>query len=338
MASGCIDVLLNDAIPVSDWREFLKQDTNATPFQTPEFYYAHNEVIGKSATVLALAESGRLISLVVVTFHNEFGLKAFFSRRGIIYGGPLISNNDTKSLDLLLQQLNIIIKSKTIYSEIRNFSDCNNFKPFFEKRGWEYVPHHNIRIDLSSHDKYSLLNKFQYNRRREIRLSLENGASYLLCNNDDQVREVYKVLKQNYHDRVKLPLPGVDFFLRYFHTDALKIFAVVHNNEIIGGSFCPVIENRCLFTFYYCGFRDYHKKIFPTHLAILAAMEYCIDKKIPHFDFMGAGKPGVEYGVRKYKMEFGGELVEYGRFMKINKHLLYKIGELGIKLRNYSVR
>ena len=47
---------------------------------------------------------------------------------------------------------------------------------------------------------------------------------------------------------------------------------------------------------------------------------------------MGAGEPGVPYGVRDFKSEFGGKLVEHGRFLCVKKPLLYKIGVLGVKL------
>jgi len=49
-------------------------------------------------------------------------------------------------------------------------------------------------------------------------------------------------------------------------------------------------------------------------------------------DFMGAGKPETEYGVRKYKMGFGGELFEEGRFQKIMNPGLYKLGKFGISV------
>ena len=45
---------------------------------------------------------------------------------------------------------------------------------------------------------------------------------------------------------------------------------------------------------------------------------------------MGAGKPDEEYGVRDFKAEFGGELVEHGRFLCITKSVLYQIGVIGI--------
>jgi len=44
------------------------------------------------------------------------------------------------------------------------------------------------------------------------------------------------------------------------------------------------------------------------------------------FDFGGAGNPTVDYGVRNYKMKFGGELVHFGRFEKTHKTLFMFIG------------
>ena len=47
---------------------------------------------------------------------------------------------------------------------------------------------------------------------------------------------------------------------------------------------------------------------------------------------MGAGKPDEAYGVRDFKARFGGEQVEHGRFLYINKPLLYRVGKFGVKL------
>jgi len=111
----------------------------------------------------------------------------------------------------------------------------------------------------------------------------------------------------------------------------MKVFLVKHQGKIIGSSFCP-FDNNGIYTFYYCGFRDYHKRISPTHLSILAAMEFGLEKGIPKFDFMGAGKPGIPYGVRDFKKQFGGEEVEHGRFIEVLNPFLYKLGEFGIKI------
>jgi hypothetical protein len=56
------------------------------------------------------------------------------------------------------------------------------------------------------------------------------------------------------------------------------------------------------------------------------AIQYAIQHQLPVFDTMGAGKPGVPYGVRDFKLRFGGDLVEHGRFLHINKPTLYRLG------------
>ena len=45
-----------------------------------------------------------------------------------------------------------------------------------------------------------------------------------------------------------------------------------------------------------------------------------------------SGNTDEAYGVRDFKAKFGGEEVEYGRFLCVTKPLLYKIGEFGVKL------
>ena len=56
------------------------------------------------------------------------------------------------------------------------------------------------------------------------------------------------------------------------------------------------------------------------------------DQKFEYFDFMGAGSPDSDYGVREFKSKFGGECVEYGRYIKINKPVLYHAGRIGLKV------
>jgi lipid II:glycine glycyltransferase (peptidoglycan interpeptide bridge formation enzyme) len=52
---------------------------------------------------------------------------------------------------------------------------------------------------------------------------------------------------------------------------------------------------------------------------------------------MGAGSPDQPYGVRDFKAEFGGELVEHGRFLCVRKPMLYAIGKMGVKLLKQGI-
>ena len=170
----------------------------------------------------------------------------------------------------------------------------------------------------------------KYNRRREIKQSLNENAIYSEAQNEDDINKLYLILQELYATRVNVPLPPVAYFINLFHSKLGKVFVVKHNGIIIGGAFCIFKENQFIYTLYYCGIRDYHKKIFPTHLAIIAAMEFGINNKLKGIDFMGAGKVGEEYGVRKYKSEFGGQLVEHGRFLKITNPFLYNLGKFAL--------
>ncbi len=327
-------ILENEEIPLNEWQELIKSNPYASPFQTHEFYDLFNSMEGLSAQAIAVTNQGKLLALTVITFHKESGIKSYFSRRGIIYGGPLIDPENPKALKFLLQTIPEKITKLVIYIEIRNYFSYTDVKSIFLKKGWEYVPYLNVQLKVKGLNKDSLILVFKYNRRREIKQSLASGASFTNCANVEQLKEIYNILKDNYLKRVKLPLPKFEFFLEFFQCAKMKAFTVLHNGKIIGGAFCPVLDKRGLYTFYYCGLRNYHKRIFPTHLAILAAMEYCIKYDIPHFDFMGAGRPEIEYGVRQYKLEFGGELVEHGRFIRILNPFLYRLGNLVINTQS----
>jgi hypothetical protein len=47
---------------------------------------------------------------------------------------------------------------------------------------------------------------------------------------------------------------------------------------------------------------------------------------------MGVGIPGRSYGVRTFKARFGGEMVNFGRFARVNNRLIYFISEIGYNL------
>jgi len=91
------------------------------------------------------------------------------------------------------------------------------------------------------------------------------------------------------------------------------------------------LKGRCIYEFYVCGWDDEYKGQYPSTMATWAAMEFANKNHIPIFDFMGAGISGLDYGVKDYKSRFGGELVEYGRYIKIANPILYKIGRLALK-------
>ena len=67
-------------------------------------------------------------------------------------------------------------------------------------------------------------------------------------------------------------------------------------------------------------------------------MEWGLNNGYSVLDFGGAGKPNEKYGVRDYKMKFGGELVNFGRYTKINNKSKMLLGKTGLKAIKLSAK
>ena len=87
-----------------------------------------------------------------------------------------------------------------------------------------------------------------------------------------------------------------------------------------------------VYEWFECGLNADYKEQYPSVMATWAGMQYANEHGCARYDMMGAGVPGVPYGVRDFKSEFGGDMVEHGRFLCVCKPLLYKLGVLGVKI------
>jgi len=324
-------MLVNNNVNRKKWLQFIHDNKFSSPFNSPDFYDFYNEAEGFSSDVFVIEENGEYKSLVIVTIQKERGIKGYFSKRGIIYGGPVFDSTDDKVLESLLTNIKNYYKQDIIYLEIRNNFDYSNYINIFEKCGWNYERRLNVQLDVKELSISDVLSNMKYNRRREIKLSYKEGAITRFAKNESEVGMLYEILDNLYKERVKLPLNPLSFFNGLFRSNQGKVFVVLHNERIIGGAFC-LFNEISICTLYYAGIRKYHKKIFPTHLAIMGVIEFAIDNKIKMVDFMGAGKPNEPYGVRDFKLQFGGDLVEHGRFNNIFNPLMFEIGTLGLKV------
>jgi predicted N-acyltransferase len=327
-----VQLKTNNQVESPKWDQLLKRSAFSSPFQSFDFYNLYNSLPGRKADVFTIESDGNYSALAIVTVQKETGLKAFFSRRGIIYGGPLLAEENRETISLLFSGIETWYRGKLIYIEVRNYFDYSDHFHLLKGLRWRFVPYLNIKVVTEGKDIQQLIKGMKYNRRREIKISQEQGAVYCECTSMEELESFYSNLREMYSKRVKLPLPPFDFFRILWEKRIARVFLVRHENNLIGGSFCPVLEGKVIYTMYYYGLREYSKNIFPTHLAVLAALEYAVDHNCKYLDFMGAGLKGEKYGVRDYKLEFGGEIDEYGRYIRILNPVMYQIGKLGLKI------
>lgn len=323
-----MEVLFNDSIPWPEWEEFLNDNNYSTPFQSPEFYKLFNSVGTLSAEAIAVLDSGIIRSLVVITFQKETGIKKYFSHRGIIYGGPLLKDKYPGALELLLETIILKYKRKAIYIETRNLNDYSVYKLFFEKAGWDYKRYLNFRVKCS--DESCIWQNLNRLRKRQINKAIKNNVKLREAKDLCDAEDLFELLHQTYKFKIKKPLPEWRLFSLLYSSGFCKVFIIEADNRIIGGHFC-LFDYKVIYDWYGCGLDNEYKDYAPSTMAVYSALLFGAKNKLGYFDFMGAGTPDEEYGVREFKSHFGGELVEHGRFILILKPNLYKIGKLGIK-------
>lgn len=327
-----LQLLTYDEIDPSAWQTLVDSSPYATWFQTKEayaFYASLPEEMEPFA--IGVEEDGYLTGVIVgYTTQEKNPIKQLFTCRSIIIGGPLldehISNNALSALLLTAKR----ITKNSIYVETRNFHNYSHRRDLFEDCKFQYQPHLNFHVDTTSVDLVE--SRLGKNRKRDIKTSIRDGATVIEHPTIEQVRTYYAMLKHLYTTKIKTPLFSWDFFEKLYAHPNGRFILVELNGEIIGGTVCVELPERCLYEWFVCGRDGEWKSIFPSSLATYAGIRYAAEHGCSRFDMMGAGKPDEAYGVRDFKARFGGEQVEHGRYLCIRKPLLYQIGKLGVKL------
>ena len=295
-------------------------------------------------------------------------LRQFFTRRAIILGGPCLAEDATDGeVTALLSTLNAQLSTLNsqhstlntpIYIEIRNFNDYSRWRGAIEAAGFAYQPHLNFHVDCT--DKQKMWERLSDNRKRQIKrgkptpdpylgqsdaprcssrsncqaeaiLHLKGGEKEGKDVSEQDVREWYAILQELYRTKVKTPLWSVEFFVQAYKQGVGHFLLIRHEGKIIGGSMV-VKSSDAVYEWYECGMNAAYKEQYPSVMATWAGMQYAHEQGCARYDMMGAGVPGVPYGVRDFKAEFGGTQVEHGRWLYVAKPWLYAIGKAGVEI------
>ena len=317
-------ILIYSKIDRQQWSELVQTSETGTWFQSPEaydFFASMPELM--EPFVYGVESAGKLHAVCVGYVTKERNpIKQFFTRRAIIAGGLVIAKDCAKEdVVILLNYIRKDLQSKNIYIETRNFNDYSVWKEAFEAAGFVYKSHLNFHVDPS-------VNNLSDNRKRQLKKS---DAIVTEATSELEIREWHKVLAELYRTKVKTPLWPIDFFLEAYRQGIAKFLLVKHEGRIIGGSMV-VADERTVYEWFECGLNSEYKDQYPSVMATYAGIQLANQTGCTRYDMMGAGEPGVPYGVRDFKAEFGGQLVEHGRFLCVTKPLLYKIGTIAVKI------
>lgn len=317
------------AINEQSWNDLLRKSSTASWFQSKEAYEFYLKLPQLFTPFVVAVETTELRAVCVGYITKESNsIKQFFSRRAIIYSGPMLANDCTDGeVKALVTGLKKVIGRRAIYTEIRNFHDYSRYKNLFASHGLDYVPWLNLQVDTSSQE---IVDKnLSKSRKRDLRTSFRDGADVIDKPTIEQVRDWYAILENLYKTKVKTPLFPCAFFEQLFYMPSARFLLVEVKKEVVGGT-CVVGNTSTLYEWFVCGDESNVYGVFPSTVATYAGINYAHEKGFKMFDMMGAGSPDVYYGVRDFKAKFGGKTVENGRYKCVNNRLLYKLGEFVI--------
>ena len=326
-------ILTYDLIDRQQWSELVRTSETGTWFQSPEaydFFASMPELM--EPFVYGVERAGKLCAVCVGYVTKEPNpIKQFFTRRAIIIGGPCLaddaSSEEVEALMIAVKNLPSLQGGdegrlpSPIYIESRNFNDYSRWKDAFASAGFVYKPHLNFHVDPAT-------NNLSDNRKRQLKKSdavVSEGVSEL------EIREWYEVLSELYRTKVKTPLWPIDFFLEAYRQGIAKFLLVKHEGRIIGGSMV-VADERTVYEWFECGLNAECKDQYQSVMATWGGIQLAHQSGCTRYDMMGAGEPGVPYGVRDFKAEFGGQMVEHGRFLYVCKPMLYRLGVCVVKI------
>lgn len=322
------------------WQELVASHPDGTVFQSPDMYELFARADRMDPVTVGVVEDGKesLAGILLgVVIREMKGPAGYFSARTVVYGGPLIRQDEPsreKVLDLLLHGLTRRVSHRSVFIQFRNFRDMTIGKGTFGKHRYHYRERLNYLVDTSS--EAIVKARMGPEKMRQVKKGMKYGAVITPVSTEEEMRDLFDILEDLYRHKVKKPLPGWAFFREFYRLSRegrLGVTLLVkREGRVIGGIVCPVTPGKTIYEWYVCGLDQKYREAYPSVLATWAAIDHALRHGLKTFDFMGVGIPGRSYGVRLFKSRFGGELVNFGRFARINHRAVYFVSEMGYNL------
>lgn len=307
-------------------------------FQSAEFYELMSGLPGLEPFYINYSKQESRIwkPILGVWYGNGRSIKRYFSSRILIIGEPENYHSDNAiSIDINDWKYAKPINRSSIYTELRLLEPSVSFNGELFPENVIYKPNVNILIDTTI-PVDSLFSNLASVKKRQVNSSIKSGAYVRKALTEQEVMSFYQILKGLYKTKIRKPLLPLEVFIRVFNNkNAGEIFLVIFENKIIGGMLCPVYHKQEIYEWYIAGLdaEMKQKKVYPSVLVTWEVIKYATANGIARFNFMGAGEKDKPYGVRDFKMQFGGRLVDAPRYIIVHKPILYFLGKLAIRFR-----
>jgi serine/alanine adding enzyme len=280
-------------------------------------------------------ESGQVRALMLTAKITVIGGPfRFMTTRSVVYGGPLCLDGELgrAALAFLLHEYNRRAGSDVLFTEFRNVHDITDLLPALNESGYVFEDHLNFLIDLTRPSE-ELWKNIRSNAQRNIRKAQKSGVTIAEAQTLADVDAAYAILQDVYR-RIQVPLPDRSLFLEAFQTlypkNMMRILFARLNGINIGALMLLIYQGNVLY--WYTGPLREYAEYRPGDLMVWSALEFGKKMGAHTFDFGGGGKPNEEYGVRDFKLKFGGKQVNFGRNVCVHAPARLKLSEFGYRI------
>jgi lipid II:glycine glycyltransferase (peptidoglycan interpeptide bridge formation enzyme) len=225
---------------------------------------------------------------------------------------------------LLLDDYNNQVNKTILFTEVRNYSQSQNFEAAIINNGYVFNDHLNIFKDLSQ-SREVLWNGLRSSARNSVRKACKNNVTIHELSDDGELHNVYTLLRSTYR-RIKIPVPDFSLFhsaYKILHPkNMMSIFVASVKSTNIAA--LAVLHYQDIIICWYTGCLPKFSSYRPNDLLFWYVTQWGKEKGFRKVDFGGAGKPDIEYGVRKFKSKFGDEVINPGRYIRVHSPNVYK--------------
>ena len=317
-------ILLGNDIDRKAWTDFVKNHPQGNIFQTPEMYDVYACAKGVEPLAVAVVDEDEIVGVLLAQYMTNGGaLASWITARSIITGGPLVKDNKPEIVEALMGAYKRMLPKKMIYSEIRPVYEMPSEMGHWmlELGGWKRVGHYNLvmRVDKSEDE---LWNRMHKERRRNVGQAEKAGLRFEEVTDAMGRREVVALLRKTY-ERKHVPMADDSLFARLTEImpENVRFFAAYKDEKMIAGQIR--LGYKDLLYAWYAGSDEEYFKLRPNDFTMWNVIRWAHEKRYKEFDFGGGGEPGKAYGVRDYKLKYGCEMFDYGRYVLAHRPITY---------------
>ena len=323
-------------LPEEKWRRFVEEHPQSNIFHTPEMFQVFSATQGHHPTLWATVDDEEhvlaLLLPVQVTLLGQ-SLR-HLTTRAIVYGSVLCAPG-AEGQEALAMLLRLYKKQKntSLFTELRNLSDLSEIQPTLQENGLIHEGHLNFLIDLDLPVDKVWSNIHKSARRKIKRAMNKKQLEIEEVHHRSQVATCYAIFQETYA-RAHVPLADHSMFEAAFdvlYPMGMIKFLLGRVGDIYVAASAALLYKDVIHG-WYRGFDLAYSKYLPNDLMVWEILKWGAENGYHVFDFGGAGKPGEDYGPRKFKAKFGGTLVNFGRNTCIHHPLLLRLSQQGYQL------